>query len=106
MPLLGLGTYKATSGAIDAVQIAWQCGYRHIDTASFYENEEEIGRAIKQYPREELFVTTKMWYSEHGYESAKKAFETSLKKLSLDYIDLYLVHWPGTTGFVKKVKII
>lgn len=103
MPLLGLGTYKAIQSVGQAIQYAWDAGYRHIDTAAMYQNESEIGNALKQLniPRDQIFVTTKMWYTEHGYESAKKAFETSLKKFGLDYVDLYLVHWPGLVKLVQ-----
>jgi diketogulonate reductase-like aldo/keto reductase len=97
MPVFGLGTYR-TSGkeTKDVVLYALEIGYRLIDTARMYENEKEVGEAISQsgIPREELFVTTKLWNSDHGYERALKAFETSLKNLGLEYIDLYLIHWP------------
>lgn len=97
IPLLGLGTYKATGDrCYTAIRHAIKIGYRHIDTASLYENEEEIGKAIRHCdePREEIFVTTKLWNSDHGYEKAKAAFEASLERLGLEYIDLYLIHRP------------
>lgn len=98
MPVLGLGTYKARDWdeLNNAIKESVKIGYRHIDTASFYGNEEEIGLAIKEcgVPREELFLTTKVWNSDQGYEKTLKAFEDSIKKLKTDYLDLYLIHWP------------
>jgi diketogulonate reductase-like aldo/keto reductase len=78
------------------VTTAFENGYRLIDTAAAYRNEKGVGEAIHNsgIPREELFITTKLWNSEHGYDKALKAFDSSLKKLSLEYIDLYLIHWP------------
>jgi diketogulonate reductase-like aldo/keto reductase len=97
-PWLGLGVWKAKEGSEveNAVKAAIQIGYRSVDTAAVYKNEEGVGRAIKEcgVPREELFITTKVWNSDQGYESTLKAFETSRKKLGLEYVDLYLVHWP------------
>ncbi|NEU32321.1 aldo/keto reductase [bacterium LRH843] len=98
MPWFGLGVYKAEQGSevIEAVKSAIKAGYRSIDTAALYQNEEGVGQAIKEVDvaREELFITTKVWNDDQGYESTIQAFETSLSKLGLDYIDLYLVHWP------------
>lgn len=98
MPWFGLGVYKTREGqeVIQAVKAAINSGYRSIDTAAFYQNEEGVGQAIKEagVPREELFITTKVWNTDQGYESTLAAFNKSLKKLDLDYIDLYLVHWP------------
>ena len=97
MPIFGLGTYQARKGeAREAVLHAMKVGYRLIDTASMYGNEEDIGEATKQsgLPREEVFITTKLWNSDHGYDKALAAFEESRKKLGLDYVDLYLIHWP------------
>lgn len=98
MPRLGLGVYKAQEGSEveNAVKFALAHGYRLIDTASFYENETGVGKAIKQsgVPREEIFVTTKVWNDMLGYEETLAAFEDSRKKLDLEYIDLYLIHWP------------
>ena len=98
MPIFGLGTFQARSGkeTRDAVLGALQIGYRHIDTASIYGNEEDVGAAIKEsgIPREEVFVTTKLWNSDHGYDSAPAAFEGSRRRLGLSYVDLYLIHWP------------
>jgi len=98
MPYFGLGTYQADNDqeVIDAVQYALDFGYRHIDTASVYGNEEGVGKGIKEssVAREDIFVVSKVWNAEQGYESTLKAFEASLKRLNLEYLDLYLVHWP------------
>ncbi|MBN1110295.1 MAG: aldo/keto reductase [Methanomassiliicoccales archaeon] len=99
MPAIGLGTYKLVGReAYFSVKAALSCGYRHIDTASFYENEEAIGQAVRDggLPREEVFITSKVWNTEQGYEAAMKAFERTLDRLGMDYLDLYLVHWPVT----------
>ena len=98
MPMLGLGVYQIPD-AVEcekAVREALDVGYRLIDTAAAYMNEEAVGAAIRKsgIPREELFVTTKLWIQDAGYENAKKAFHISLNKLGLDYIDLYLIHQP------------
>lgn len=99
IPVLGFGTFKVKDGeeAYRAVLEALKVGYRHIDTAAIYQNEESVGRAIKDsgVPREELFVTTKLWNSQQTYEQARQAFEESLEKLGLEYLDLYLIHWPN-----------
>lgn len=97
MPIFGLGTYQAHKGeAQEAVLHALDIGYRLIDTASMYGNEEDIGEALRRsgLPREEVFVTTKLWNSDHGYDKALAAFEESRKRLGLDCVDLYLIHWP------------
>lgn len=98
MPLEGFGVFQIPDEAVceQAVADAIRSGYRLIDTAAAYMNEEAVGRAIAKsgVPREELFVVTKLWVQDAGYETAKKAFYTSLKKLGLDYIDLYLIHQP------------
>ena len=102
MPWFGLGVFKVSEGAevIDAVRTAIANGYRSIDTAAAYGNEEGVGQGIREglkeagISREELFITSKVWNSDLGYESTIAAYETSLKKLGLDYLDLYLIHWP------------
>jgi len=98
MPQIGLGTWLTKDGpeVEQAVITALKYGYRLIDTAKYYGNEESIGRAIKAsgIKREEIFITTKLWNADQGYEPALKAFEESLERLGLDYIDLYLIHWP------------
>lgn len=102
MPWFGLGVFKAKEGneVIDAVKAAIRAGYRSIDTAAAYGNEEGVGQAVREameengLTREQLFITSKVWNSEQGYETTLKAFETSMNKLNLEYIDLFLVHWP------------
>lgn len=98
MPMEGFGVFQVPEADIceKAVLDALETGYRLIDTAAAYFNEEAVGTAIKksQIPREELFITTKLWIQDAGYENAKKAFQTSLDKLGLDYLDLYLIHQP------------
>jgi 2,5-diketo-D-gluconate reductase A len=97
MPQLGFGVWQvADETAEKAVTIALNVGYRSIDTAKLYYNEEGVGRAIRAsgLPREELFITTKLWNDEHAYDRALRAFDDSLTKLGLDYLDLYLIHWP------------
>lgn len=98
MPLEGFGVFQVPEAEVckTAVLDAIATGYRLIDTAAAYFNEEAVGEALKEcgVPREELFITTKLWIQDAGYENAKKAFQTSLDKLGLDYIDLYLIHQP------------
>jgi diketogulonate reductase-like aldo/keto reductase len=98
IPRLGLGVYQTPSGrpARDAVRHALECGYRHIDTAALYGNEADVGAAVRDsaLPREEVFVTTKLWNDDHGYNAALSAFEESRRRLGLEFVDLYLVHWP------------
>src|SRR5579875_2931424 len=98
MPWLGLGVYKAKAGeeVERAVSAALRAGYRSIDTAAFYQNEDGVGKAVKEseIAREDLFITTKVWNTDQGYDSTLKAFEESRKKLDLEYLDLYLIHWP------------
>lgn len=102
MPWFGLGVYKAQEGeeVISAVKAAIRAGYRSIDTAAAYNNEEGVGQAVREameengLSRDQLFITSKVWNSNQGYETTLQAFETSLNKLNLEYIDLFLVHWP------------
>jgi methylglyoxal/glyoxal reductase len=98
MPRLGFGLFRVDPGETEAaLAIAIEAGYRSLDTAAFYENEAETGRAVKKsgIPREEFFITTKLWNSEQGYDKTMRAFDVSMKKLDMDYVDLYLIHWPG-----------
>jgi methylglyoxal/glyoxal reductase len=108
MPRLGLGVFKVADGedVVQSVKAAIRNGYISIDTASFYKNEEGVGQAIKEsgVPREELFITTKLWNADQGYQSTLDAFETSLNKLGLDYLDLYLIHWPGKDKYKETWK--
>ncbi|MUG45884.1 aldo/keto reductase [Paenibacillus woosongensis] len=102
MPWFGIGVFKVEEGPelVHAVKTAIKHGYRSVDTAAIYENEEGVGQGIREgmkeagISREDLFVTSKVWNTDLGYESAIAAYETSLKKLGLEYLDLYLIHWP------------
>ena len=96
IPILGFGVYLAGNDTIPAIQWALEAGYRHIDTAARYKNEDLVGKAIREsgIPREEIFVTTKCWNTDQRDGTQREAFEASYKALSLEYIDLYLVHWP------------
>lgn len=98
IPVFGFGTFQipADGSTYKAVREALDLGIRHIDTAVAYFNEQEVGKAIREsgIPREEIFLTSKLWLQDYGYENAKKGIETSLRKLGLDYIDLYLIHQP------------
>jgi diketogulonate reductase-like aldo/keto reductase len=104
MPILGLGTFRAGSGGgtRDTVLYALEAGYRLIDTAAVYGNETDVGEALAKtdIPREEIFVTTKLWNTDQGYESTLNACSESLKRLGLEYVDLYLIHWP-----VEKLRL-
>ncbi|PZP49446.1 MAG: aldo/keto reductase [Pseudopedobacter saltans] len=108
MPYLGLGVYKTADGkeVTQAIHNAFDIGYRHVDTASFYKNEEGVGEAIKtsNIDRKDVFLTTKVWIEDMGTEKTRKAFETSLNKLQTDYIDLYLIHWPVPSLLVDTWK--
>lgn len=110
MPHLGLGVWKVAEGkeAVAAVKYALETGYRLIDTAAVYKNEEGVGEGIRQsgVPRSELFVTTKLWNADQGYESTLQAFDTSLQKLGLDYVDLYLIHWPVAGQYKQSWKAL
>ncbi|MBC6167090.1 aldo/keto reductase [Listeria booriae] len=98
IPLVGLGVWKMRDEkeAIEAIQVAIESGYCAIDTAKVYENEEYVGQAIREagIAREALTITSKLWNADHGYDETLRAFDTTLKKLQLDYLDLYLIHWP------------
>lgn len=98
MPQLGFGTYRSAPGeeARTSVLAALELGYRHIDTAALYDNEADVGEAIREsgVPRSEVFITTKVWDTDQGYETTLAAFDRSLAKLGTTYVDLYLVHWP------------
>lgn len=98
MPVFGFGTWQLATGrrGLDALLAAFENGYRLIDTARAYDNEELVGDAIlkSDISREDLFITSKLWHYDHGYESAREAVGKSLKDLKLDYVDLYLIHWP------------
>jgi methylglyoxal/glyoxal reductase len=98
IPRLGLGVYQSPPGQVTqtAVEYALKIGYRHIDTARIYGNESDVGVALRKsgIKREDAFITTKLWNSDHGYETALKACDDSIKRLGLKYLDLYLIHWP------------
>ncbi len=106
IPCVGFGTYKNTDPAkcLSSVREALAVGYRHIDTAQFYFNEESVGAAVRDsgVPRNEIFLTTKLWNTSQGYDSTLRTFDDSLKKLGLDYVDLYLVHWPVAKDFAAE----
>lgn len=107
IPILGFGTYKMEDDEIvlNSVREAIKAGYRHIDTASFYKNEENVGNGIREglkhtgLKRKDIFVTTKVWNTEQGYENTLNAFNNSLQRLNMDYVDLYLIHWPVTKDY-------
>src|SRR3954447_5413086 len=98
IPQVGLGVWQSAQGAEtrDAVLTALRLGYRHVDTAKIYGNEADVGTAVKGsgVPRGDVFVTTKLWNQDHGFDQALRAFDKSLERLGLEYIDLYLIHWP------------
>ncbi|WLR57726.1 aldo/keto reductase [Mesobacillus subterraneus] len=110
MPWFGLGVFKVQEGSevVESVKAALRNGYKSIDTAAVYKNEEGVGQGIKEadVPREELFITTKVWNSDQGYESTLKAFETSMEKLGLEYLDLYLIHWPVAGKYKETWKAL
>ena len=103
IPVIGFGTWQTPNDEIgyQAVKTALEVGYRHIDTASAYGNEASVGQAMKDsnIPREEIFLTTKLWNADHGYEATHKAFQKSIDLLGTDYVDLYLIHWPNPKAF-------
>lgn len=101
MPQMGLGTWALRNkSGYEAIKHALSIGYRHIDTASIYENEKPVGRAFRDsgLTRDEVFITSKVWNNNHGYRKTFKACKVSLKRLQLDYVDLYLIHWPQEDG--------
>jgi diketogulonate reductase-like aldo/keto reductase len=105
IPQLGLGVWQIEDDIVsDVVTAAFEAGYRHVDTAAIYGNEAGVGRAIaaSDLPRDELFITTKLWNSEQGYDTTLKAFDASLARLGLEYVDLYLIHWQS----LKKDKYV
>lgn len=114
MPWFGLGVYKVEEGTevIKTVKTAIKHGYRSIDTASLYQNEEGVGQGIREaleeegLTREEIFVTTKVWNSDLGYDSTLAAFEASLARLGLEYVDLYLIHWPVVAKYKDAWKAL
>ncbi|KGR82905.1 aldo/keto reductase [Lysinibacillus odysseyi] len=110
MPIFGLGVYKMTDPqeTIEAITTALQVGYRAIDTASLYHNEEQVGEAIRHsgVPRNDIFVTTKVWNTDQGFDNTLRAFEESLKKLDMDYVDLYLTHWPVEGKYTETYRAI
>jgi len=110
MPRLGLGVYKMTNRdeALNAMTTALQVGYRAIDTASLYANEKEVGESVRTsgMKREDIFVTTKVWNTDQGYDQTLRAFETSLEKLGFNYLDLYLTHWPVKETFKETYRAI
>ncbi|HHY1430123.1 TPA: aldo/keto reductase [Bacillus cereus] len=110
MPWFGLGVFKVEDGSqvIDSVKAAIKNGYRSIDTAAIYQNEEGVGQAIREsgVSREELFITSKVWNSDQRYETTLQAFETTLEKLGLEYLDLYLVHWPVKGKYTESWKAL
>lgn len=102
IPCVGFGTYLTPDGdtAVRAVKEAIQTGYRHIDTAAIYKNEKSVGRAIRETElnRSDLFITSKVWNSDQGFDSTLRAFDRTLSDLELEYLDLYLIHWPVSKG--------
>ncbi|SFD71575.1 Aldo/keto reductase [Bacillus sp. UNCCL81] len=114
MPIIGLGVFQVEDGqvVIDSVKASIRNGYRSIDTAAIYQNEEGVGQGIREaleendLKREDLFITSKVWNADLGYQSTIDAFELSLKKLGLDYLDLYLIHWPVEGKYVESWKAL
>ncbi len=105
MPYFGLGVFRTAEGndTINSIHWALEAGYRHIDTASMYMNEKSVGEAIRSsnVPREQIFITTKVWNSDQGFQKTIDAFNASLDKLKMDYIDLYLIHWPVKNKYIE-----
>ena len=110
MPMMGLGVFRSQDGqeTVDAVRWALEAGYRHIDTAASYGNEESVGEGLRQsgVPREEVFITTKLWTTEMRAGKQRESFLRSLEKLGVDYIDLYLIHWPAPLVYKPSYRIV
>jgi methylglyoxal/glyoxal reductase len=110
IPYVGLGVYKMEDPeeTVQSVKTAIEYGYRSIDTASFYQNEESVGKAAKEssIARKDLFITSKVWNTDQGYDATLKAFEESLKKLDMEYLDLYLIHWPVKDKYKETWKAL
>lgn len=110
MPVLGLGVYKTLHGkeTENAVITAFENGYRLIDTASYYQNEKSVGVAVKAsgIPREKIFITTKVWNTDQGIDRTLKAFEVSLSKLQMEYVDMYMIHWPVPDLYIDSWKTL
>jgi len=110
MPYFGLGVFRSRDGAevINAIEWALEAGYRHIDTAAMYENENGVGEAVKRshINRKEVWLTSKVWNSKQGYDSTIKAFHETLNRLDTDYLDLYLIHWPVKGKFADTWKAL
>lgn len=102
IPKMGFGTFRmAPEDTVEAVKYAIEAGWRHIDTAAVYGNEKEVGRAVREsgFPRKKIFVTSKLWNADRGYDSALRAFDQTLERMGFDYLDLYLIHWPASPFF-------
>ena len=110
IPWVGLGVFKSPPGKVTEQAVRWalEIGYRHIDTAAYYQNESDVGRALKdsRVARETVFVTTKVWNQDQGFQSTLKAFDRSRKNLGLDVLDLYLIHWPVEGKFLETWKAL
>lgn len=110
VPPIGFGTFKTQDGevAINAVKVAIDCGYRHIDTAAVYGNEKSVGQGIREsgIAREDVFLTSKLWNTERGFDKTLSAFKKSLDDLGLEYLDLYLIHWPAVEKQFKNWRQI
>jgi 2,5-diketo-D-gluconate reductase A len=111
IPQIGFGVWQVPDDVVtDATLAALECGYRHVDTAAVYENERGVGEAIRRsgLPRDDLFITTKVWNTDHGYDATMRAFDASIGLLGLDQVDLYLVHWPSpaTGDFVNTWRAV
>ena len=110
MPYLGLGVYLSKDGqeVSNAVKWALEAGYRHVDTASIYENETGVGEGLKasDVPREDVFLVSKVWNSDQGYDTTLRAFEASLQRLDTEYLDLYLIHWPVAGKYKETWKAL